>query len=120
MNHLYPPGLYENRAVDDLYSASWMYSEITLLYWKIFCTVQYSRLIRCSLQNFSDSVANSSEVYKFFFAAVAFFRHLKQVKRIKFRQIRPRQEHTKGPLTGKKICWLVTCSDEPTNIHDSV
>ena len=27
----------------------------------------------------------------------------KQVKRIKFRQIRPRQEHTKGPLTGKNL-----------------
>ena len=42
MDPLYPPGLDENRAVDDLYPASWIFSEIILLHWKIFCTVQYT------------------------------------------------------------------------------
>ena len=43
MDHLYPPGLEENRAVVDLYPASWICSKIMLLYWtkKLPC----SRLI---------------------------------------------------------------------------
>ena len=40
MDPLYPPGLDENRAVDDLYPASWICSEIMLLHWKKVCTVQ--------------------------------------------------------------------------------
>ena len=40
MEPLYPPGLDENRAVDDLYPASWICSEITLLHWKKICNVQ--------------------------------------------------------------------------------
>ena len=44
MDPLYPPGLDENRAVDDLYPASWICSEITFF---VLC----SRLIKCSVQN---------------------------------------------------------------------
>ena len=40
MDPLYPPGLDENCAVDDLYPASWICNEITLLRWKKICTVQ--------------------------------------------------------------------------------
>ena len=41
MDPLYPPGLDENRAVDDLYPASWICSEIMLLHWKWFFVASY-------------------------------------------------------------------------------
>ena len=40
MDPLYPTGLDDNRAVDDLYPASWICSEIMLLHRKKFRTVQ--------------------------------------------------------------------------------
>ena len=84
---LYPPGLDENRAVDYLYAASWICSETALL--------QQTDQVQCTYKFFSTAAANSSALNV-----------QKQEKRIKFRQIRPRQEHTKGPLTGKNNCLL--------------
>ena len=47
MNPLYPPGLDENRAVDDLYTASWICSEIALLHRKcIYLLVRHVALSR--------------------------------------------------------------------------
>ena len=48
MDPLYPPGLDENRAVDNLYAASLECSETTLLHWKkiVLC----SRLSKCSVR----------------------------------------------------------------------
>ena len=50
MDPLYPPGLDENRAADDLYTVSWICSEITLL---------HSSAVS---KDFSTAVANSSAV----------------------------------------------------------
>ena len=50
MDPLYPAGLDENRAIDDLYTASWICSENG----------------KCIVQNFSAAVGPTSAVYKIY------------------------------------------------------
>ena len=61
MDPLYRPGLDENGAVDELYTASWIGSETALLPRKkhlVKCRnfVPCSRISNCSVQNFSTAV----------------------------------------------------------------
>ena len=78
MDPLYPPGLDENRAVDDLYTASWICSENGLVQRKNFvpCSrilllhgtkfFRCTRIDKCIVQNFSAAVGPTSAVYKIF------------------------------------------------------
>ena len=63
MDSLYPPGLDENRAVDDFYPASWICSEIIGKHF-----VQCSRLIKCSVQILVAGTKSdhSSAMYKIY------------------------------------------------------
>ena len=88
---LYPSGLDENRAVDDLYAASWICSETTLLYRKNVVHCTWSAY--CTVQNFSD--------------AVTWLHYISRMQRTNhlLHDSHPDQEGTKGPLTGKN-CWM--------------